>query len=230
MADKNPDKGIIKYICGKLGHSNKAVYAVVAIATCKGILRPYFTMKDKHQDPESKKYAAFREGVTEGIAIPTYIISSTLAEKLSPKLLDITSEQFGDKLKNLTPELREKFDPLLKKDMCCCLVDPDQSKVALFNEYKKARTILQETTGFVAVCAAALIIIPATCNIVLPPIMKAFEKWQSGKKSAVNQTPTVHEKPVIQQNVSQFENKPAINNPMHVYLMSKNSASMRIGN
>ncbi|MDD3436527.1 MAG: hypothetical protein PHC64_05170 [Candidatus Gastranaerophilales bacterium] len=74
----------LKNICKKLGEKNNPVYTVVAIAVFKGIFRPIFTMMDKKQDPESKKYAAIREGSTELIAIPTYIILPTLIEKLAP--------------------------------------------------------------------------------------------------------------------------------------------------
>lgn len=71
-------------ICKTLGKSNKPVYTVAAVAVFKGILRPTFTMMDKKQDPETKKYAAVREGATELVAIPTYIGLSYLTEKLAP--------------------------------------------------------------------------------------------------------------------------------------------------
>ena len=65
---------------------NKATYAVVAIATVKGICRPLFTMMDKDEDPETKKYAAIREGLTEAVAIPVYLASGKLMEKFADKL------------------------------------------------------------------------------------------------------------------------------------------------
>lgn len=68
----------------KLGKANLPVYTVAAVAVFKGVLRPAFTMMDKKQDPDTKKYAAVREGATELIAIPTYISLSWLTQKLAP--------------------------------------------------------------------------------------------------------------------------------------------------
>lgn len=70
-----------KKILESLGRDNNPAYVVVAIATAKGIFRPLFTMMDKKESPETKKYAALREGLTEVIAIPTYIICGALAGK-----------------------------------------------------------------------------------------------------------------------------------------------------
>ena len=82
---------LFKRICVSLGKSNKPTYAVMAIATVKGIARPTFTMMDKHEDPETKKYTAIREGLTEVVAIPTYWGCGELTSKVAGKL-------------NLTPE------------------------------------------------------------------------------------------------------------------------------
>lgn len=76
--------GFVKWASEHLGKSNKPVYTVAAVAVFKGLFRPMFTMMDKKQDPETKKYAAVREGATELIAIPTYIGLSYLTEKMAP--------------------------------------------------------------------------------------------------------------------------------------------------
>lgn len=73
--------GNIKKICEALGRNNKPTYVVMAIATAKGIFRPLFTMADKKENPETKKYTALREGMTEIIAIPTYWFCGELAAK-----------------------------------------------------------------------------------------------------------------------------------------------------
>lgn len=52
---------------------NTAILVASAVALFKGIFRPMFTMMDKKSDPETKKYAAIREGLTELIAIPVYV-------------------------------------------------------------------------------------------------------------------------------------------------------------
>ena len=76
----------LKNLFVKLGKNNKPTYAVVAIAVVKGIARPIFTMTDKHADPETKKYTAIREGLTEVVAIPTYLACGELAGKVAEKL------------------------------------------------------------------------------------------------------------------------------------------------
>lgn len=74
-------KNTVKNICSSIGKNNNPAYVVVAIATAKGIFRPFFTMMDKKEAPETKKYAALREGLTEVIAIPTYLLCGAIAGK-----------------------------------------------------------------------------------------------------------------------------------------------------
>lgn len=76
----------LKNLCIKLGKNNKPIYAVMAIAVAKGIFRPTFTMMDKHENPETKKYTALRELLTEVVAIPTYWASGELASKCADKM------------------------------------------------------------------------------------------------------------------------------------------------
>ncbi len=71
----------LKKVCESIGRDNNPAYVVVAIATAKGIFRPLFTMMDKKESPETKKYTALREGLTEVIAIPTYLVCGALAGK-----------------------------------------------------------------------------------------------------------------------------------------------------
>lgn len=72
-------------MCDSLGVNNKATYPVMLIALVKGICRPTFTMMDKTEKPETKKYTALREGLTEIIAIPTYWACGELTAKLASK-------------------------------------------------------------------------------------------------------------------------------------------------
>ncbi|MDR1168976.1 MAG: hypothetical protein LBK53_08855 [Heliobacteriaceae bacterium] len=76
----------LKKLCNSLGKNNDPAYAVMAIALVKGICRPMFTMMDKTEDPETKKYTAIREGLTEVIAIPTYFALSRGMAGLSKKM------------------------------------------------------------------------------------------------------------------------------------------------
>lgn len=77
---------LIKKTCRILGENNKPTYVVMAIAAVKGIFRPLFTMMDKKENPETKKYTAVREGLTEAIAIPAYWGCGELAAKGASKL------------------------------------------------------------------------------------------------------------------------------------------------
>lgn len=78
--------------CKNLGEHNSPLYAVLAIAVFKGIMRPTFTMMDKKSDKETKKYAAFREGVTEIIAFCSYIVTHKLFDLLTPVIAKKTGK------------------------------------------------------------------------------------------------------------------------------------------
>ena len=82
----------LKKVCESLGEHNDALYAVLAIAVFKGIMRPTFTMMDKKSDKETKKYAAFREGLTEAIAFCSYLVTHKIFKSLAPKLAQKTGK------------------------------------------------------------------------------------------------------------------------------------------
>lgn len=73
-------------VCDSLGRNNDALYAVLAIALFKGIMRPTFTMMDKESDPKAKKYAAFREGITEAIAFGSYIATHSMVKPVAHQI------------------------------------------------------------------------------------------------------------------------------------------------
>ena len=77
---QNPSmKNLFKYF-GE--NENGAIIIACGIAIGKGIFRPIFTMMDKEQDPESRKYAAIKEGITEVAAFPLYIATPLIAGRL----------------------------------------------------------------------------------------------------------------------------------------------------
>lgn len=51
---------------------NSAIWVACTIALFKGVFRPIFTLRDKKSDPQTRKYTAMREFLTEMIAIPVY--------------------------------------------------------------------------------------------------------------------------------------------------------------
>lgn len=66
---------------------SSAIWVACTIAAFKGVLRPFFTMRDKKSDPETKKYTAIREALTELIAIPVYALVPTIVSSLIKKHL-----------------------------------------------------------------------------------------------------------------------------------------------
>lgn len=117
-------------------NENSATWIACSIAVFKGIFRPLFTMMDKKSDPETKKYAAIREGLTEVAALPIYAAT--------PFLVGTAIDKFY------------KGDGNIKN--------------------------IKMNGKFLGICAATLII-PAVCNVIQPPIMKAYKKRQDAQKA-----------------------------------------------
>ena len=72
-----------KRIIESVGKNTKPTYAVVAVATANAIFKPLSTLLDKKEKPETKKYTALRELLTECVAVPTYIVCGALASKFA---------------------------------------------------------------------------------------------------------------------------------------------------
>lgn len=151
----------IKNICTKLGAQNKSTYPMVAIATANGICRPTFTMLKKGEDPDSKKYAALREGLTEAIAVPTYIISGELAGQVGKYIASKATDINIQKLEQQGQILSDKA----KHDMKHIAIKKGQAGLML-----------------VGVCTAAGLIIPALCTVAVKPIMDKIAKTPQDKK------------------------------------------------
>lgn len=79
MALVNTAKRIIESV----GKNTKPTYAVVAVAIANAIFKPLSTLLDKKEKPETKKYTALRELLTECVAVPTYIVCGALASKFA---------------------------------------------------------------------------------------------------------------------------------------------------
>lgn len=157
-------------------NKNGATIIACSIAVFKGIFRPIFTMMDKKQDPEAKKYAAIREGLTEVAALPIYAATPFLVGKV------------------------------------------------IDNFYKgKSIEKVKMNAKFLGICAATLII-PAVCNVVQPPIMRAYKKRQEAKKGLdINsvQSPTTISNPTVVNKQLKMIEKPQPN---------KMNYGMRVGN
>ena len=163
----------LEKICTALGNNNKPTYVVMAIATVKGICRPLFTMMDKKEDPETKKYTAIREGLTEVIAIPVYWACGEFAGKYADKL-----------------GIPKNF---MDKDLYSRYKGGDKSEEVV-NAFKKAAETaddkfprMKKNLMFLGVCTAALFVIPALCSVAIKPLMNSIQK--KGKKEEGDQQP-----------------------------------------
>ena len=188
-----PITSFIKKICKSLGTNNKSIYPVVAIATANGIFRPTITMLKKGENPESKKYAALREGVTEVIAVPTYWASGVLAAKfgeiIAAKAMDI---KFAE---------QEKKGHILAENI---------------KQEMKSSAIKKGQAGLmlIGVCTAAGIIIPALCSAFVTPIMKRLKP----KENNANLKETFAKNDIVQQPIpqQQFIKRPIFKNTMNM--------------
>jgi len=174
----------------KMGKNNSPIIAVVGIAVAKGIFRPIVTMIDKKENPETKRYTAIREGLTEVIAIPVYYLSGKGAQKLASAM---AKPQFF-------------MDKELYKQHKNGVVSTEVQ-----NAYKHAQKLAEENLPklktnmtFVGVCAAALFFIPAICSATIKPLMSAFNlnKKEDKKPEIVPQTLN---KPICQYNNKVFK-------------------------
>ena len=181
----------IKSICNKLGNNNKAIYPVIAIATANGICRPTFTMLKKGENPESKKYAALREGITEVIAVPTYWACGVLAGKCGAKIVD----KAMDKNFAYQERLGHFFSQEAKMEMKTAAIKKGQAGLMLLG-----------------VCFAAGVVIPALCSAFVTPIMDRIHKNTKPDIKSKTAVPMALVKRQPNNNHVQFVKRPAIVN------------------
>ncbi len=136
----------------------KATHTVMAIATVKGICRPTFTMMDKTEKPETKKYTALREGITEAVAIPVYFICGELAGFGAKVLRNVQDSVNIKKAKKLA----EKTGDII-----------DIEKIKQSPEMTKK---IANNLRFLGVCVAALLVIPSVCSVAIKPIVDEIIK------------------------------------------------------
>lgn len=109
-------------------NEDSATLIACSIAVFKGIFRPLFTMMDKKTDPEAKKYAAIREGLTEVAALPIYAVTPYLVGKFVEKFYH------GDGKKNV--KINAKFAGICAATLIipavCNVIQPP-----VMNAYKK---------------------------------------------------------------------------------------------
>ena len=143
-------------ILDKFARNLKPTHTVMAIATVKGICRPAFTMMDKKEKPETKKYTALREGITEAVAIPIYFICGELAGLGAKCLTKARDNAVIAKAKKAAKDAGDVFD----------VASAEKLKLPVHVTSKIANNL-----RFLGVCAAALVAIPATCSVVIKPVV-----------------------------------------------------------
>lgn len=167
----------IKNLCSKLGNNNKPLYPILAISCANGIFRPTFTMMKKGENPESKKYAALREGITEVVAMPTYFVTGILGAKLGEKIAVKAHE--ADIAKRI--KAGEVISETVKQELKASAIKKGQAGL-----------------GLIAICFAAGVVIPALCSVVVTPVMKRIgkkpeQKTLDIKENAVTAPKVVHQ-------------------------------------
>lgn len=145
-------------LCDHLGENNKPTYAVMAIAAVKGICRPTFTMMDKTENPETKKYTALREGLTEIIAIPAYWACGEIAGKCA----------------HLFVKKDDYLSHAVKNDIKNGITNEKVTKALAYAEHKVSEMKIKSANNlrFVGVCIAALFVIPGLCSVAIKPLME----------------------------------------------------------
>jgi hypothetical protein len=108
-----------------------------SIAVFKGIFRPIFTMMDKESDPQSKKYAAIREGLTEVAALPLYAVTPWIAGKLADKLTGVTDEFAKKRIKTNAKFLGICAATLIIPVICNVIQPPIMNAIKKRGEAKK---------------------------------------------------------------------------------------------
>lgn len=109
-----------------------------SIAVFKGIFRPLFTLMDKKSDPETKKYAAAREFLTEVAALPLYAATPWLAGKLVEKFLDAPNDLVKNRMKINAKFLGIAAATLIIPAVCNAIQPPIMAAYKKRQEAKKA--------------------------------------------------------------------------------------------
>ena len=164
-------KQSLERILTKFGQNNSPTIVAMGIAMAKGIFRPTFTMMDKNENYETKRYTAIREGLTELIAIPVYFLSGVMGKAVAKKLAVP---------KNFMP--KEIYRRYMAGDKSAEVLNivKHAEELAKINSPK-----ITTSSVFIGVCISALLVIPGLCSVAIKPIMKNFERPKSKDNSGM---------------------------------------------
>lgn len=188
----------------KFGQNNSPTVIAMGIAIAKGIFRPTFTMMDKSESYETKRYTALREGLTELIAIPVYYFSGVFSKRVAQKLA-----------------VPKNFMP---KDVYKKYISGDKS-AEVMSTVKHAEEMakinlpkITSNASFAGVCLSALLVIPFLCSVAIKPIMKTIENRAKTNNS---------EKPTELRAVQKQDSLPKTNTFKALYI--NNDYGMKVG-
>lgn len=140
---KNPSlENTFRYL-GESKHG--ATLIACSIAVFKGFFRPLFTLMDKKSDPESKKYAAFREGLTEVAAFPLYAVTPWVAGKLVDSFSKEGNALVKDRMKGNAKFFGICAATLIIPAVCNMIQPPIMAEYKRRQEAKKAKMIQEPT-------------------------------------------------------------------------------------
>ena len=156
----------------KFGQNNSPTIIAIGIATAKGIFRPTFTMMDKSESYDTKRYTALREGMTEVTAIPIYYLSGVASKAITKKIAVP---------KNFMPkEIYKKYKGGdTSKEVMSMVKHAEELAKANYSK-------IAANTAFIGVCLSALLFIPYTCSITIKPIMKRLQEKNKKEVSELN--------------------------------------------
>lgn len=147
-----------------------ATVIACSIAVFKGIFRPLFTMMDKKSDPEAKKYAAIREGLTEVAAFPLYAVTPLIAGKIAEKIADGADELVKKRIKT-----NAKFFGICAATLAipfvCNVIQPP-----IMDMYKKSQEAKKAKVGNE---------VAFTGNIKTPTLAKTNQKYNPMRKTSL---------------------------------------------
>lgn len=117
---------------------NSATIAACAIAIFKGFFRPMYTLLDKKSDPETKKYTAAREAITEVAALPIYALTPFVITKLIEKFYK--GEEHAKKNIKITGKFLGLCAATLAIPAVCNVIQPPiMNALQKHNENKKVK-------------------------------------------------------------------------------------------
>lgn len=160
-------------------NENSATLIACSIAVFKGIFRPLFTMMDKKSDPETKKYAAIREGLTEVAALPIYAATPWLVGKMVENFSTESNEVVKKRMKMNAKFLGICAATLIIPAVCNVIQPPIMNAYKKHQETKKTKMGL-DITSENNIQTPTIINKPITSINI--PLKKTFPSTNSGMR------------------------------------------------